>query len=260
MALQTITSPALKTGAAASITTDAFNAPAQSLLVAAWSGSASSPAIAGGSLTWTSRAAHSSGHARIWTAPCPTAKTGMTVALSVAGFAYGGLKAWVVTGAVLAAPVGASNTGASSTDPTTISGYSSTASGSLGFCAAYENNIAGNPGVLPTSSDVAEGFSMKDVYGTAGSGLAIRKAAPVGAAGQSVTFNADAPAGIQTPSWEWAALEILAADAGPPTVPGNLRVTEVTGTTLTVAWDPSTDDIGVTGYGVYLDGAKVAGP
>ncbi|GAA4209423.1 hypothetical protein GCM10022252_75950 [Streptosporangium oxazolinicum] len=46
------------------------------------------------------------------------------------------------------------------------------------------------------------------------------------------------------------------ADATAPTVPGNLRTTAVTGTTIDVAWDASTDAVGVTGYGIYLDNVK----
>ncbi|MEU4703403.1 fibronectin type III domain-containing protein [Nonomuraea dietziae] len=48
-------------------------------------------------------------------------------------------------------------------------------------------------------------------------------------------------------------------DSDPPTVPGNLRVTAVSGTQISVAWDASTDAVtGVAGYGVWLDGVQVA--
>ncbi|MFD9947732.1 fibronectin type III domain-containing protein [Nonomuraea sp. NPDC059023] len=47
-------------------------------------------------------------------------------------------------------------------------------------------------------------------------------------------------------------------DADPPTVPGNLRVTSVSGTQISVAWDASTDAVtGVAGYGVYLGSVQV---
>ncbi|WP_433541981.1 fibronectin type III domain-containing protein (plasmid) [Streptosporangium sandarakinum] len=45
-------------------------------------------------------------------------------------------------------------------------------------------------------------------------------------------------------------------DTAAPTVPGNLRTTAVTGTQIDVAWDASTDEVGVTGYGIYRDGVK----
>lgn len=49
------------------------------------------------------------------------------------------------------------------------------------------------------------------------------------------------------------------ADAVPPTVPGMLRATDIQDDTITVEWDPSTDDHQVAGYGVYRDGAKQGG-
>jgi Raf kinase inhibitor-like YbhB/YbcL family protein len=43
-----------------------------------------------------------------------------------------------------------------------------------------------------------------------------------------------------------------------PTVPTNLRSTNVTATTVTLAWNASTDNVGVAGYNVYRDGTKFA--
>ncbi|MFE2754827.1 PQQ-dependent sugar dehydrogenase [Actinosynnema sp. NPDC059335] len=42
-----------------------------------------------------------------------------------------------------------------------------------------------------------------------------------------------------------------------PTAPGNLRVTGRTPTSVSLAWDASTDNVGVTGYLVHRDGAQV---
>ncbi len=47
-------------------------------------------------------------------------------------------------------------------------------------------------------------------------------------------------------------------DTQPPTTPGNLRVTGTTSTSVSLAWNASTDDVGVTGYQV-LRGATVVG-
>ncbi|WP_214316736.1 YbhB/YbcL family Raf kinase inhibitor-like protein [Nonomuraea sediminis] len=47
-------------------------------------------------------------------------------------------------------------------------------------------------------------------------------------------------------------------DATPPTVPGNLRAVSAGSTSVTLAWDAATDNIGVTGYNVYKDGVKFA--
>lgn len=43
-------------------------------------------------------------------------------------------------------------------------------------------------------------------------------------------------------------------DTAPPSVPGNLRTTAVGATTTSLAWDASTDNIGVTGYEVTVTG------
>ncbi|MER6950601.1 YbhB/YbcL family Raf kinase inhibitor-like protein [Nonomuraea sp. NPDC000554] len=47
-------------------------------------------------------------------------------------------------------------------------------------------------------------------------------------------------------------------DTQPPSVPGNLRSTNVSASSVTLAWNASTDNIGVTGYNVYKDGIKFA--
>ena len=48
------------------------------------------------------------------------------------------------------------------------------------------------------------------------------------------------------------------ADITPPSVPTNLRSSNVTSTTLTVAWSASTDNVAVAGYKVFRDGIQVA--
>jgi chitodextrinase/uncharacterized Ntn-hydrolase superfamily protein len=47
-------------------------------------------------------------------------------------------------------------------------------------------------------------------------------------------------------------------DVTPPTAPGNLTASNTTQTTTDLSWDPSTDNIGVTGYDI-LEGATVIG-
>jgi hypothetical protein len=46
---------------------------------------------------------------------------------------------------------------------------------------------------------------------------------------------------------------IFARDTTPPTTPGALTVTATTRTSIAISWTPSTDNIGVTGYRVYID-------
>jgi len=45
-------------------------------------------------------------------------------------------------------------------------------------------------------------------------------------------------------------------DGSPPSTPLNIRVTQTSSTQISLAWDPSTDDVGVHRYDVYKDGVK----
>jgi hypothetical protein len=47
-------------------------------------------------------------------------------------------------------------------------------------------------------------------------------------------------------------------DTQPPTAPANLSAAPASSAPVDVSWDPSTDDVGVTGYRVYRDNALVA--
>jgi len=46
-------------------------------------------------------------------------------------------------------------------------------------------------------------------------------------------------------------------DTSPPTAPPLLNATAVTGATIALAWSPSFDNVGVTGYGIYRGGTRV---
>ena len=46
-------------------------------------------------------------------------------------------------------------------------------------------------------------------------------------------------------------------DTTAPTIPANPRTTDIKDTSLTIAWDASTDDVAVTGYKIYRDGALI---
>jgi chitodextrinase len=47
------------------------------------------------------------------------------------------------------------------------------------------------------------------------------------------------------------------ADTSPPTAPSNLQVTASTATSVSSSWTASTDNVGVSGYSLYVNGAKV---
>ncbi|MEU4229509.1 fibronectin type III domain-containing protein [Nonomuraea sp. NPDC026600] len=74
--------------------------------------------------------------------------------------------------------------------------------------------------------------------------------------GRAYTFEVDAvdPSGNRSAK---AQLSVMAeVDVTPPTTPANLRLVEATLTSLQVAWDASTDNVGVAAYGVYLNGLR----
>src|SRR5258708_21886297 len=48
------------------------------------------------------------------------------------------------------------------------------------------------------------------------------------------------------------------SDITPPTAHGNLRAGSITSTSIQMNWDPSTDDVGVTAYDIYVNGNKVS--
>ncbi|HVW82949.1 MAG TPA: fibronectin type III domain-containing protein, partial [Candidatus Paceibacterota bacterium] len=47
-----------------------------------------------------------------------------------------------------------------------------------------------------------------------------------------------------------------APDTTPPSVPANLHATGITNSSIALAWDPSTDNVGVAGYKLYRDGLQ----
>src|SRR5205823_5812657 len=51
---------------------------------------------------------------------------------------------------------------------------------------------------------------------------------------------------------------VPSADTTPPTTPAAVAVASATQTSVSLTWSASTDNVGVTGYGVYRDGTKMA--
>jgi hypothetical protein len=49
---------------------------------------------------------------------------------------------------------------------------------------------------------------------------------------------------------------VTQSDQTPPSAPANLRVTTSTPSSISLAWDPSTDNVGVANYAVYVNGTK----
>ncbi|MEU8246795.1 glycosyl hydrolase family 18 protein [Nonomuraea sp. NPDC048916] len=87
-------------------------------------------------------------------------------------------------------------------------------------------------------------------------------------AGTRVTYNGVEYECVQShtsqPGWEppvvpalWKVTGGGGGDTTAPSVPGNLRSTGVSSSSVSLAWNASTDNVGVTGYGVYRGGTLV---
>ena len=192
------------------VTTATFTAPAGSLLVAHGAvyreSSTTSATVSGGSLTWTLRSSRAFGgfdfygYIGVWTAPVPTPQT-LSVSISATGQFSASLKVWIVTGADVDAPVGATNSGQTTTRNATVNAYTATRDGSLGFCTVQDwgdidgTLVSNDPGWIGTGNYV----------------LALYKDSPA-QAGQTVTFHMNISGGFGgSAEWHWAAAEILPA-------------------------------------------------
>jgi chitodextrinase len=97
------------------------------------------------------------------------------------------------------------------------------------------------------------GLWVNSSYGTTGSVDYL-------AAGTAHTFEVIARGTDNSLSAPAAITASTRADAGPPTVPGNLRVqTNAQGLPTGLVWDPSTDDRGVSNYWLFADGSDAFG-
>lgn len=72
------------------------------------------------------------------------------------------------------------------------------------------------------------------------------------------TVSAMDSAGNVSPQSAPIAITTPASDTTPPSVPGGLKATSVTPNSVTIAWNPSTDNVAVSGYQVFRNGSKIA--
>ncbi|WP_155375348.1 glycoside hydrolase family 9 protein [Catellatospora vulcania] len=119
-----------------------------------------------------------------------------------------------------------------------------------GWLAGGPNNELINDPATPTGRPAAKSYAPKNT-------------APDAWGSKENTINWNAPL-----AWVATYLDRNAADltggtppdVTPPTVPANLRVTATSATSVGLAWDASTDNVGVVGYDVYRGTAKVGTP
>ncbi|MFC3986428.1 phage distal tail protein [Streptosporangium jomthongense] len=217
MAVGIATSPALvQRWTSGTLTTAAFSPAAGTLLVACVAAFNAAPTVSGGGLTWTRRVQriYSGAYHEIWTAPCAAGASGITVSVT-GSWSGAALKVYVVTGASLATPVGATGNNSTAVNNSNVAAYTSTGAGSRGFLVAVEYTTGS-----PTSTDDFTAFGDSSHFW----GLVAAKAANTPTAGTSVTFNLDA-AGSGTADWQWAAIEVLTGSVDASVTPASVTAT-----------------------------------
>lgn len=101
----------------------------------------------------------------------------------------------------------------------------------------------GNPAV--TGSQLVATLTFKSLMATGSAAVDF-------AAGSAVVSSVDNTALTLTTTGG-----TYAPDTTAPSVPTNLHVTGTTGSSISLAWTASTDNVGVTGYNIYSSGAKI---
>lgn len=207
-------SPSLVSAYGTSVTTGSFTPPSGSLLVACvMSKNDASVDLSnnGAALSWNLRVQgiHTNGCSAIYTAPAIAQTMSVT---GLMNFFPGepsqpvAVKIYVLTGADVSDPVGATNnTTSTGVENWSFPAYTSTSPDSWGFCAAVDDYQTGNP----SSTDVAEAFNQSG--GNYLSGMAIRKAAATLAAGTPVAFDIRTGGVATSTRWGVCAVEIKAA-------------------------------------------------
>ncbi|HYC93510.1 MAG TPA: right-handed parallel beta-helix repeat-containing protein [Thermoanaerobaculia bacterium] len=145
--------------------------------------------------------------------------------------------------------------------PTASPNPSSTGAGAG---VSYANNLwyGGNAGAAAGAGDVIAnpmfanpgGRTAADYKVRAGS-AAIAKAANVGALVQADFFGAARVVPFDIGAHQFST---TAKDADAPSRPENLRATGGDNSSVTLTWDASTDNVGVSGYSIVRNGATVA--
>jgi len=134
---------------------------------------------------------------------------------------------------------------------------------------------AASAGTVPITIRYANGTTANRPMDITVNGTLVGNDMPFGPTGawatwQTATVNATLQAGdntvraTATTAGGGPNVDRLTVSTGgegePPTVPGNPRVTSTTPSTISLAWDPSTDNVGVVGYRVREGNTVVASP
>jgi glucose/arabinose dehydrogenase len=137
--------------------------------------------------------------------------------------------------------------------PTTPANLRSTATSSSSIALAWD---ASNDNVGVAAYDIYnDGNKFAEAAGTATT-KTITGLSPKTQYRLTV-FARDAAGNVSPSSNSLTVATAPTSDTEPPSAPGNLRSTGVTSSSASLAWDASTDNVGVTGYDVYSGGTAI---
>jgi len=211
----------------AAVTTATFNAPANSMIIAAVNTNSNGRNVSitmsnnGAALTWYNIAerdegdnANDDGHASAWFATTTDARSGLTVTATISNHLasaadFPSIKVYIVTGANFDDPIGATaENGSITTNNLTTTAYTSTAANSRGFAVCTDWAALGTP---EDGTDVDTSDARFNIAGVI-SGLSAYKSTDTATVGSSVTLNCNA-FGSSNADWNWISFEVLPSTA-----------------------------------------------
>ena len=151
---------------------------------------------------------------------------------------------------VVAAGVNGSNCGGQA--PITDRGYNIDTGSSCGFSGTSMNNTQPQLGTLASNGGPTQTMALP-------AGSPAVNAIPASTPGCTGTTDQRGTTRPQGSGCDVGAYELIvtSGDTQPPTVPTGLAVTGVTAHSVSLSWNASTDNVGVTGYTVYRNGSSV---
>jgi chitodextrinase len=144
------------------------------------------------------------------------------------------------------------------TPPSAPSGLSADATGSSQIDLSWS---ASSDNVGVTGYEIwrgPAGGTLTKIATTSGTGASYSDATVAASTSYDYQLKAfDAVGNISGPSNTAAVTTPAAPETQPPTTPSNLHVTGTAQTSISLAWDASTDNVGVAGYDIYVNNTRV---
>ncbi len=151
---------------------------------------------------------------------------------------------------VVAGGLNGSNCGGQA--PITDRGYNIDTGSSCGFSGTSMNNTQPRLGSLASNGGPTQTMALP-------AGSPAVDAIPSATAGCTGSTDQRGTTRPQGTGCDVGAYELIvtSGDTQPPTVPAGLAVTGVTAHSVSLSWNASTDNVGVTGYTIYRNGSSV---